>query len=253
MLIDWFTVFAQTVNFLILVWLLRRFLYTPVLNAIDAREKRIAAELADAAAQKEEARIEQEGLKWKSEEFERQRGVLMAQAAHDAEAAGRRLLEDARKESENLLARRRDAFSRDFASLKEEIRGRTCEEVLAIARKTLEDLASAALEEQMVNAFVRRCRAEGGQEKEGLALDGGGADAPVLVRSAFTLSSELQERLEGVIRDVLRCSGPIRFEKSTEPLCGIAVIAGGRQVAWSIAEYMAGFEKNIGDLLTAGV
>ena len=42
MLIDWFTVGAQVLNFLILVWLLKHFLYKPILNAIDAREKRIA-------------------------------------------------------------------------------------------------------------------------------------------------------------------------------------------------------------------
>ena len=48
MLIDWFTVGAQAVNFLILVWLLRRFLYQPILRAIDTREQRIAAELAGA-------------------------------------------------------------------------------------------------------------------------------------------------------------------------------------------------------------
>ena len=42
MLIDWFTVAAQAVNFLLLVWLLKRFLHKPVLAAIDEREKRIA-------------------------------------------------------------------------------------------------------------------------------------------------------------------------------------------------------------------
>jgi F-type H+-transporting ATPase subunit b len=52
MLIDWFTVGAQVLNFLILVWLLKRFLYKPILDAIDAREQRIAAELADADAKK---------------------------------------------------------------------------------------------------------------------------------------------------------------------------------------------------------
>ena len=43
MLIDWFTVIAQMLNFLILVWLLKRFLYQPILDAIDAREKGIAS------------------------------------------------------------------------------------------------------------------------------------------------------------------------------------------------------------------
>jgi len=56
MLIDWFTVGAQVLNFLILVWLLKHFLYKPILNAIDAREKRIASELADADAKKSEAK-----------------------------------------------------------------------------------------------------------------------------------------------------------------------------------------------------
>jgi len=41
-LFDWFTVLAQIANFLILMWLLKRFSYKPVLDTIDAREKRIA-------------------------------------------------------------------------------------------------------------------------------------------------------------------------------------------------------------------
>ena len=43
MLIDWFTVGAQLLNFLILVCLMKRFLYQPVLDAIAAREQKIAA------------------------------------------------------------------------------------------------------------------------------------------------------------------------------------------------------------------
>ena len=38
--INWFTVAAQAINFLILVWLLKRFLYKPILHAIDERETR---------------------------------------------------------------------------------------------------------------------------------------------------------------------------------------------------------------------
>jgi F-type H+-transporting ATPase subunit b len=60
MLIDWFTVGAQALNFIILVWLLKRFLYKPILDAIDAREKRIAAELADADKKKAEAQKERD-------------------------------------------------------------------------------------------------------------------------------------------------------------------------------------------------
>ena len=43
MLIDWFTVAAQAINFLILVLLLRRFLYGPIVKAMDDREAAINA------------------------------------------------------------------------------------------------------------------------------------------------------------------------------------------------------------------
>ena len=56
LLIDWFTVIAQVINFFILVWLLKHFLYKPIINAIDAREKRIADELANAKSKEEEDR-----------------------------------------------------------------------------------------------------------------------------------------------------------------------------------------------------
>ena len=42
MLIDWFTIAAQAVNFLILIWLMKRYLYQPILRAIASREQLIA-------------------------------------------------------------------------------------------------------------------------------------------------------------------------------------------------------------------
>ncbi len=77
MLIDWFTIVAQALNFLILVWLMKRYLYKPILHAIDEREKRIAAELADAAKKKIEAQKESDDYKQKNKEFDEQRAGLL--------------------------------------------------------------------------------------------------------------------------------------------------------------------------------
>ena len=83
MLIDWFTVGAQALNFLILVWLMKRFLYKPILHAIDAREKQVAAELANAAAQKAEAQKEHAEFDQKNEEFDQQRAALLRKATDE--------------------------------------------------------------------------------------------------------------------------------------------------------------------------
>jgi len=158
MLIDWFTVGAQALNFIILVWLLKRFLYKPILGAVDAREKRIAAELADAAARKAEAQKERDAYEHKNAEFDRQRAALLAKATQEADAERQRLLDEARKAADALAAKRREALQSDAANLNQAIRRRAEQEVFAIARKALADLASTSLEECMVDLFARRLR-----------------------------------------------------------------------------------------------
>ena len=62
MLINWFTVAAQIVNFLILAVLLKRFLYGPIVRAMAAREERIASEMAAAAQKRREAEQEEAAI-----------------------------------------------------------------------------------------------------------------------------------------------------------------------------------------------
>ena len=109
MLIDWFTIAAQVLNFLILVWLLKHFLYKPILQAIDAREQRIATELADADAKKAEAQKERDEFQDKNEEFDQQRTALLIKAKDEVKAERQRLLEEARQAAEALRAKRQDS------------------------------------------------------------------------------------------------------------------------------------------------
>ena len=169
MLIDWFTVGAQALNFIILVWLLKRFLYKPILNAIDAREKRIAAELADADAKKAEAQKQRDEFLHKNEQFDQQRAVLLSKATAEANAERQRLLDDARKAADALSAKRQEALRSDANNLNQAIRRRTQQEVFAIARKALTDLATTSLEERISEVFIRRLRTMDGKAKSASA------------------------------------------------------------------------------------
>ncbi|MEQ8493043.1 MAG: F0F1 ATP synthase subunit B, partial [Gammaproteobacteria bacterium] len=70
MLIDWFTVAAQAINFLVLVWLLKRYLYRPILAAVDAREARVMARLTEAQLREREAADAAEALAREREALE---------------------------------------------------------------------------------------------------------------------------------------------------------------------------------------
>jgi len=249
MLIDWFTIAAQVLNFLILVWLMKRFLYKPILQAIDAREQRIAEELADADAKKTEAEKEREQFREKNDAFDRQRAALLSRAEEAAKAQRQRLLDEARQAAQVLRAKHQDALEREHQRLNQEIARRTREEVFAIARKTLADLAGTSLEERIGEVFCRRLRALDGEARDGLAKLMKTSSDPVLVRSAFELPSEQRDAIRQALNETFSAEIHVRFETAPNVISGIELNANGRKLAWSIADYLAALEKNLGDLL----
>jgi len=251
MLIDWFTVAAQVINFLILVWLLKRFLYRPILDAIDAREKRIAAELADADAKKAEARKERDEFQHKNEAFERQRATLLSQATDAAKVERQRLLDEAGQAADALSAKRMQTLSNDRHSLSQAIRCRTQQEVFAIARQALTDLASTSLEERMGEVFIRRLRALDGQAKAGFAKALKGASEPARVRSAFDLPEAQRAALRQALNDTCSADIQVRFETAPNLVGGIELATDGQKLAWSIADYLASLEQGVDELLKA--
>ncbi len=249
MLIDWFTVGAQALNFVILVWLMKRYLYKPILHAIDARETLIAGELADAAAKKAEAQKEREDFQHKNDEFDQQRAALLSKATDEAAAERQRLLDEAGKAADALSASRRDALVRDADHLNEAITRRAQQEVFAIARKALTDLATTSLEERMGEVFTRRLREMDGQAKAGLAEALKTASEPALVRSAFDLPVAQRATIQNALNETFSADVSIRFETAPDLVSGIELTANGHKVAWSIADYLASLEKGVGQLL----
>ncbi len=250
MLIDWFTVGAQALNFLILVWLLKRFLYKPILDGIDAREKRIAMEMANADATKAEAKKEQEEFQHKNEEFEQKRAALLSRATDEVKAERQRLLDEARQAADALHAKRQESLRREQQVLNDAIIRRTREEVFAITRKTLADLAGTTLEACMSEMFTRRLRGLEGEAKANLGAALGASSEPALVRSAFDLPSEQQDAIHRALNETFSADIPIRFETRPDVISGIELTANGRKVAWSIAEYLASLERSVAELLT---
>src|SRR5665213_1570916 len=146
MLIDWFTVGAQALNFLVLVWVLKHFLYKPILDAIAAREKGVAAKLSDADAKTKEAQKQRDDFEGKNKAFDEQRAALLSKATDEAKTEHDRLFGDARKEADSFRATQAAALKSDQAKLGKEITQTASKEVFAIARKTLADLATDSLE-----------------------------------------------------------------------------------------------------------
>jgi F-type H+-transporting ATPase subunit b len=251
MLLDWFTIGAQALNFLILVWLMKRFLYQPILHAIDAREKLIAQELADADAKKSEAQKERDEFQKKNEEFDRQRAALLTKATDEAKAERLRLLEEARQAADALSAKRQASLINDAHNLNQAISRLTQQEVFAITRKALTDLATTSLEERMGDVFTRRLRGLDDKSKSvlGEALKKNSERA--LIRSTFELPAAQRATIQNALNETFSAEVHTTFDTSPELVSGIELISHGQKVGWSIADYLSSLESGVGELLKA--
>ncbi|MDD4456132.1 MAG: hypothetical protein PHC98_00950 [Syntrophotalea acetylenica] len=246
MLIDWFTVAAQAVNFLILVALLKRFLYGPILRAMDRREERLSTRFEEAESKVNEARQLEEQYRGLLQELEEARGVRLRQLEEEVEDQRRKLLADARKEAAEVrggwlqsIREERDAF---FSELRMRVGG----EMLKVARKSLGDLANAELEQLMVARFRERLATLDSTAREQVARAAG--EGGVSVRSPFTLPEALREQLSTGVRGVFGQQVSMDFKDREEMPLGIELSVGGLKLSWGVDSYFEQLEKEVAAL-----
>ncbi len=253
MRIDWFTFGAQVINFLVLVWLLRRFLYRPILDAIDARESRIAARVADAEARETEAQLERETFRRRNEEFDHLRAERLAQTGDEVKAERQRLMDAARQAANDLAAQRKAALERERQDLDGHITRLAGAEVFAIARQVLTDLAGASLEERMTAAFIAHLRGMGADAKRQFAEALQAAAGAVVLRSAFDLPESQRSLIRTALVGEFGKDVPLAFETASDLVSGIELSAGGQKVSWTIAGYLVSMERQFGAILSVPV
>jgi len=239
--IDFFTLGAQIINFLVLVLLLRHFLYRRVVRAMDEREARIDSRLKEAQERKKEAEQEAESYRKKNQELLDRDEELLAKAREEADIWRKKLEENARIEVEENKARWYEAVERQKEAFLIDLRRRAGEQTYIIVRRVLKDLANDDLERQIINTFIKLLANLEDDEKEAIkAFDQG-----IIIRSAFEIPEIMRRMVEETVRDQIGNDSSIRFETAPDLICGIELHARDRQITWSLASYLDALEEDI--------
>ncbi len=240
MLIDWFTVIAQIINFLVLLLLLRRFLYKPILNAMEERERKVAERLE--SARQERVRAEEERARYETLTGDlRQHAEQKKREAEEEAAAWRKEnLQQARQDVDNAKQSWRKALEQEQQAFAAELRQFTVRQSYAVAGKALRDLTDSALEERLLTRFLARL--DDGQVPLGKLEPGDG----LTVRSAFDLSAKMKEQIAAAVQKSLGRKVSLIYETSPELGAGIELeSAEGHQVAWNLNRYLQSLEEGL--------
>lgn len=240
--IDWFVFFAQIVNFLILLALLKRFLYGRIIGAMDAREARLAATFSEAEQSRQKARESALQCEQSLRELQQTSEELNKRARAEADAYRRELMEKIREEIDLTQTRWVETLCAERANLFHELRRLTGIEVYAIARQVLKDLADTVLEERIVQVLAGRIETLDGEEREKIrSLVTAGK--PIRILSTYSLSREAKARLDQAIHRGLGAGLEGVYETAGDVLSGCELRIDGYKVAWSAKDYLDTLEE----------
>lgn len=247
--IDWFVFFCQIFNFLLLVYLLKRFLFGRIIKAMDDREAKISARFAEADGLKAKANEAAELYEKRNQLLNETKDKMLNEAVMAADAKRKELMEKVRVEVDAMKDRWQDMLVREQEAFFYDLRQRAATQLLAAARKALSDLADADLEERIVDEFIRRVRTMDAEKSVQIrnAIRGGGNQ--VTVQSAFGLSEQKRAQIEDVLKKQITNGFTLRYMMQSEIVSGIELRVNGHKIAWSLNEYLETLVENMTETL----
>ena len=237
MAVDWFTISAQIVNFLILVYLLKRFLYGPIVQTMEQREENIAARLKAAEDKRRRAEDQIQAYSTKAALLEADRDRLREQAKEEVNRQRSLWIAEARAEVDQMHKAWVQAAESERSRYASELRRQITQAVCEVSRQVVAGLANAELERQVVNTFLQRLLklSEGGKErlKESCRRDAAGIE----IASAFQIGEHDRVQIAQALQQLLGIDVSARFRQQPELVCGISMETPALHIEWSVNSY----------------
>ncbi len=214
MRIDWWTLALQTVNVLILIWILGKFLFRPVVGIIEERRAAAAKILADAEEARKQAIVAHEAAEEESARIATGRDNLLRRAAEEAEGQRAAALASAREEVDQMRAAAETEMRWTRAAEEAAASDRSARLAVDIAGKLLARLPDSAKIEGFVDGLVKALASLPETSRNGL-----GAGTSRLIAARPLAPEEVQSCRDAFARALGR---PLDFVVAVDP----GIIAG---------------------------
>ncbi len=232
MQVDWWTLAFQTVNVLVLVWLLGRFLFRPVADMVARRQAEVDGMIADAEAARNGADAARAAAEAEARTAAVRRGELMKAAEAEAQAHKEALLDEAREAASALRASAEEELKRAREQAEQDAGSRARLLSVDIAAKLMERLPDETRISPFVPGLARGIEALAQADREALEAQAGRGPLPVLVPREPT--GDEMEACEAALAPVLGAGIKLKAEVEPALLAGLEIRGDGAVVRNSL-------------------
>lgn len=250
MQIDWLTVSAQIVNFVVLVLLLRWVLYRPLARALKARQEAVTQQLTEAREARARAEAAAEEHRAAIHALEQARHDRLQRAEDEAEARRSALIDAARDEVSAQRATWRAQLNDEKAAFLDRLRHRAGESFVIMARTILSEMADQDLIDRMAQTFASRLSGLSGEGRDRMRQAADRGTAPEIL-SSLPLTPTARNTMAEAVGDLLGKPVTPVFAEDADLSCGVVLRLGAQHVGWTVAEHLDRFSEEVSALLDA--
>jgi F-type H+-transporting ATPase subunit b len=245
--LQWSTLVFQLLNFFILLFVLGRFLYRPLMEAMRRREEAVAARVRDAEERARQADAERAELGNAVRAARVEAEALLARARAEAVEVRDAERARARQEAARLLAEARQRIADEERTAGRRLSEAARASAVKIAGGLLGKVAGRPFHEALVAQFLDGGLGLDGPQAERLRRAREHAGGEVIVESAYPVAAETVARLAEVLGKALGAGGdPLRLLVRVEPslTAGLRVVVGVGAVDLSVKRVLAELERD---------
>jgi F-type H+-transporting ATPase subunit b len=241
--LNWSTFVLEIINFLVLVWILKRFLYRPVLDVIEQRRKRIEDRLDEARRLHEDAESLKDQYTGRLADWETERRKARDSLARELEEERARRLADLSSSLEQEKEKMRIAEERQYADQRRATERQALQQAAAFSSMLLGQACTVELQSHLVDLLLEELADLSDEQAAGLREQWGEPPDAIEVSSAFPLGPEQRARVESALREMSGLSVPVRFGRDEALLAGLRIVIGAWVLDANVREELRGFAE----------
>ena len=242
--LNWSTFVLEVINFLVLIWILKRFLYQPILNVIAERRRLVEEELAKARTTESEADALRQQYVGRLEAWEAEKGEAKEQLALEIEQERARRLSELAAALEQEKEKARVAEARQQAEKAHVLAQQALEQGAMFSSRLLEQAAGPELEARLLDLLIAGLAELPEEQRRRLSDQWREPSPSAQVCSAYELSADQRERLEAALKKLADVAD-IRFRRDESLIAGLHIEVGAWVIAANVRDELKGFTELI--------
>jgi len=241
--INWSTFVLEIINFLVLVWILKRYLYKPVLDMIARRRAAVEKILHDAETAEREAETLRKHYEERQADWAQERQLARDKLMQEIDEARTQQMAKLRSALQEEQDKTRAAETSRQASFARATEATSLTYAARFAARLLEQVSSPELEARLLELTMIELSQLPDARTASLRDSWARKPEFILIASAYAIAEKQRKKLDEILSALVEARVPMRYEQDADILCGVRISIGAWVLSANIRDELTGFAE----------